>query len=206
MASKFTFNPLISTTARHTRLSRDKNENLQEMFSESSLQVEDTMKRLAVSDNKVTELLGKINELSTKCEMLSASAVNEAGEAGTLIQACQSDKVAASRAMQQNIQLKQKLEEMEAEGKLVSEAKSKAEILDQLDNLKIRLAGFSVIQELRNQRLHGETDTIGNYVIMYQQQRARHENRIREKEQQVAQLASDRAELQEKLSQLLNLV
>ena len=206
MASKFTFNPLISTTARHTRLSRDEKENLQEMFSESSLQVEDTMKRLAVSDNKVTELLGKINELSTKCEMLSASAVNEAGEAGTLIQACQSDKVAASRAMQQNIQLKQKLEEMEAEGKLVSEAKSKAEILDQLDNLKIRLAGFSVIQDLRNQRLQGETDTIGDYVIMYQQQRARHENRIREKEQQVAQLASDRAELQEKLSQLLNLV
>ena len=95
---------------------------------------------------------------------------------------------------------------MEAEGKLVSEVKSKAEILDQLDNLKIRLAGFSVIQDLRNQRLQGETDTIGDYVIMYQQQRARHENRIREKEQQVAQLASDRAELQEKLSQLLNLV
>merc|ERR1712066_800244 len=34
----------------------------------------------------------------------------------------------------------------------------------------------------------------------------RHKDRIREKEQQVAQLASDRAELQDKLSQLQDLV
>ena len=155
------------------------------MFSERSPQVEDSMKRLAVSDNKATELLGKIEELSTQCEMLSASAVTEAGEAGTLIQACESDKVAASRAMQQNIQLKQGLEEME--GKLVLEATSMAEILDQLENPKIRPAGISkvdaqleglqgalrerdsVMQDLSNQRLQGGTDTIGVYIIMYQQ-------------------------------------
>ena len=173
--------------------------------------------RVVFSDNKVTELLGKIKELSSKCEMLSASAVNEAGDAGTLIQACESDKVAASRAMQQNIQLKQRLVEME--GKLVLEATSMAEILDQLENPKIRLAGISkvdaqleglqgalrerdsVMQDLSNQRLQGETDTIGDYVIMCQRQRARHKDKIRGKEQQVAQLASDRAELK-KLSHL----
>ena len=57
------------------------------------------------------------------------------------------------------------------------------------------------MQDLSNQRLQGETDTIGDYVIMCQRQRARHKDKIRGKEQQVAQLASDRVELK-KLSHL----
>jgi len=69
-----------------------------------------------------------------------------------------------------------------------------------------RLSGDKERLEHLVERLQGETDTIGDYVIMYQQQRTRHKDRIREKEQQVAQLASDRAELQDKLSQLQDLV
>merc|ERR1712013_813061 len=54
------------------------------------------------------------------------------------------------------------------------------------------------------ERLQEETDTIGDYVIMYQHQRK--QQRIKIQEQEVAQLAQDRAELQGKLAQLEQLV
>merc|ERR1712240_867200 len=56
------------------------------------------------------------------------------------------------------------------------------------------------------ERLQEETDTIGDYVIMYQHQRKQQRIKIQEKEQEVAQLAQDRAELQGKLAQLEQLV
>ena len=42
---------------------RDEKSKLQEMFTERSNQVEDTMKRLAISDNKVLELRAKVRLL-----------------------------------------------------------------------------------------------------------------------------------------------
>ena len=73
------------------------------------------------------------------------------------------------------------------------------------------------------ERLQEETDTIGDYVIMYQHQRKQQRIKIQEKEQevclsnvvlsqniithiQVAQLAQDRADLQGKLTQLEQMV
>merc|ERR1712203_735693 len=56
------------------------------------------------------------------------------------------------------------------------------------------------------ERLQEETDTIGDYVIMYQHQRKQQRIKIQEKEQEVAQLAQDRADLQGKLTQLEQLV
>merc|ERR1719356_837079 len=56
------------------------------------------------------------------------------------------------------------------------------------------------------ERLQEETDTIGDYVIMYQHQRKQQRIKIQEVEQEVAQLAQDRAELQGKLVQLEQLV
>merc|ERR1719507_1527960 len=44
------------------------------------------------------------------------------------------------------------------------------------------------------ERLQEETDTIGDYVIMYQHQRKQQRIKIQEKEQEVAQLAQDRAD------------
>merc|ERR1712212_1410986 len=49
-------------------------------------------------------------------------------------------------------------------------------------------------------------ETIGDYVIMYQHQRKMQKIKIQEKEEQVIQLAKDRAELLTKLTQLQKLV
>ena len=56
------------------------------------------------------------------------------------------------------------------------------------------------------ERLQEETETIGDYVIMYQHQRKMQKIKIQEKEEQVVQLAKDRAELLTKLEQLQKLV
>ena len=56
------------------------------------------------------------------------------------------------------------------------------------------------------ERLQEETETIGDYVIMYQHQRKMQKIKIQEKEEQVIQLAKDRAELLTKLTQLQKLV
>ena len=56
------------------------------------------------------------------------------------------------------------------------------------------------------ERLQDETETIGDYVIMYQHQRKLHRTKIQEKEEQVQQLAKDRAELLGKLQQLQAMV
>ena len=55
------------------RLARDERLKLQEMFTERSDQVEDTMKRLAVNDNKVLELRARVQGLETQVEMLQST-------------------------------------------------------------------------------------------------------------------------------------
>merc|ERR1719268_631973 len=56
------------------------------------------------------------------------------------------------------------------------------------------------------ERLQTETETIGDYVIMYQHQRKMQKLKMQEKEEQVLQLAKDRADLLTKLTQLQELV
>merc|ERR1711936_943846 len=56
------------------------------------------------------------------------------------------------------------------------------------------------------ERLQEETETIGDYVIMYQHQRKMQKLKIQEKDEQVQQLAKDRSELLDKLSKLQQLV
>merc|ERR1711936_454416 len=55
-------------------------------------------------------------------------------------------------------------------------------------------------------RLQDETETIGDYVVMYQHHRQQQKLKIQEKEAQLAQLALDRAELSSKLSTLQAMV
>ena len=50
------------------------------------------------------------------------------------------------------------------------------------------------------------TETIGDYVVMYQHQRHQQKLRMAEKEEQLQQLAQDRAELKNKLSSLQEMV
>ena len=56
------------------------------------------------------------------------------------------------------------------------------------------------------ERLQQETETVGDYVIMYQHQRMQQKLKIQEKEDEVRQLAKDRTELQDKLTKLQGLV
>ena len=50
------------------------------------------------------------------------------------------------------------------------------------------------------------TETIGDYVVMYQHQRHQQKLRMAEKEEQLQQLAQDRAELKNKLTSLQEMV
>merc|ERR1719410_2620450 len=55
-------------------------------------------------------------------------------------------------------------------------------------------------------RLQDETETIGDYVVMYQHQRHQQKLKMAEKEEQLQQLAKDRAELSSKLETLQTMV
>ena len=116
------------------RLSKDEANKVQEMFTERSHQVEDTMKRLAVSDNKVLELRAKVSGLETQVEMLTATSQTSCSDQAQLLAACESDKVAASRALQQNRGLKERLEELHQA--VMTLTNSKAEVLDQLEDAR----------------------------------------------------------------------
>merc|ERR1719264_1143740 len=116
------------------RLSKDEATKVQEMFTERSHQVEDTMKRLAVSDNKVLELRAKVSGLETEVEMLRTTSQTSCSDQAQLLAACESDKVAASRALQQNRGLKERLEELHQA--VMTLTNSKAEVLDQLEDAR----------------------------------------------------------------------
>ena len=55
-------------------------------------------------------------------------------------------------------------------------------------------------------RLQDETDTVGEYITIYQYQRAQQKAQLLEKENQVHSLAKDREELKLKLAQLQGLL
>jgi len=136
---------LLLTTETELRLARDEKDKLQQMFTERSNQVEDTMKRLAVSDNKVLELRAKISGLETQVEMLQATSQSSCSDQAQLLAACESDKVAASRALQQNRGLKERLEELH--GAVVTLTNSKAELMDQLEDARNAVRAQSDIKE-----------------------------------------------------------
>merc|ERR1719234_1589925 len=92
------------------------------------------MKRLAVSDNKVLELRAKVSGLETQVEMLRTTSQTSCSDQAQLLAACESDKVAASRALQQNRGLKERLEELHQD--VMTLSNSKAEVLDQLEDAR----------------------------------------------------------------------
>ncbi|CAF4331506.1 unnamed protein product, partial [Adineta steineri] len=51
-------------------------------------------------------------------------------------------------------------------------------------------------------QLQSETETIGDYIILYQQQREQLQKRYQEKDDYIKQLTQDRFDLQKKLSEL----
>ena len=55
-------------------------------------------------------------------------------------------------------------------------------------------------------RLQDETDTVGEYITIYQHQRAKQKEQLQEKEYQLQAVARDREELRSKLTQLQELL
>ena len=55
-------------------------------------------------------------------------------------------------------------------------------------------------------RLQDETETMGDYVVMYQHQRQQQKIRLAEKEEQLVQLAKDRSDLRTKLTSLQQMI
>jgi len=115
--------------------------NDKKMLTERSNQVDEMVQRLAVRDNRIMELQANVSGLGTTVEMLKSTSHTSDTDQAQFLAACQSDKVAASRAMQQNVSLKERLEELQ--GALVTLTNSKAELLDQLVNANRTISSFT---------------------------------------------------------------
>ena len=126
------------------RLAREERTRLMEMVEDRGVQVDEMTSRLGSKDNEIMELRASLSGLETTVDMLRTTSQSSTSDQAELLAACQSDKVAASRAMQQNLSLKQRLEELQ--GALVSLTNSKADLVDQLDTAERKLSSYSNIQ------------------------------------------------------------
>eukprot|EP00092_Neocalanus_flemingeri_P031018 GFUD01033693.1.p1 GENE.GFUD01033693.1~~GFUD01033693.1.p1 ORF type:complete len:866 (-),score=253.22 GFUD01033693.1:551-2803(-) len=142
------------------RFAKDEKEKLQQMFTDSNKQAEDSSKKLIQKNAMITELRDQVSGLETTVEMLNSTSTKSCTDQAELLAACQSDKVAASMAMQQNVNLKQRLEELQ--GAVVSITNSKAELMDQLEDAKRSLSGFSSVEA----KLSAMNETVKEKDIM----------------------------------------
>ena len=108
------------------------------------MQVDEMTSRLGSKDNEIMDLRASLSGLETTVDMLRTTSQSSTSDQAELLAACQSDKVAASRAMQQNLSLKQRLEELQ--GALVSLTNSKADLVDRLDSAQRKISGYSDVQ------------------------------------------------------------
>jgi len=134
----------ILSSESELRVTRDEKEKMQEMLVERGNQVDEMGQRLALRETKIMELQGKVSGLETTVEMLKTTSHSDSTDQAELLAACQSDKVAASRAMQQNVNLKARLEELH--GALVTLTNTKAELLDKLDAANKTISSCENIQ------------------------------------------------------------
>eukprot|EP00092_Neocalanus_flemingeri_P022765 GFUD01024685.1.p1 GENE.GFUD01024685.1~~GFUD01024685.1.p1 ORF type:complete len:1211 (+),score=419.30 GFUD01024685.1:52-3633(+) len=126
------------------RMTSDEKDKLQHILTERSNQVDEMVQRLAMRDNKIMELQATVSGLGTTVEMLKSTSHTNDTDQAQFLAACQSDKVAASRAMQQNVSLKERLEELQ--GGLVTLTNSKAQLLDQLENANRTINSFANVE------------------------------------------------------------
>merc|ERR1719376_467553 len=134
----------ILSSESEMKITRDEKEKMQEMLAERGKQVDEMGQRLAMRETKIMELQGKVSGLETTVEMLKTTSHSSGTDQAELLAACQSDKVAASRAMQQNVNLKARLEELH--GAMVTLTNTKAELLDKLDTANKTISSYDNIQ------------------------------------------------------------
>jgi len=143
------------------RLSKDEKEKLQQMFTDCCNQVDESSKNLSQRNAMMVGLREKVSGLETTIEMLNSTSQTGSLDQAELLAACQSDKVAASMAMQQNVNLKERLDELQ--GAVVSLTNDKVELLDQLEDAKRKIAGFSSVET----KLLAMNETVKEKDIMY---------------------------------------
>ena len=131
----------VITLETDIRFVRDEKEKLQQMYGERGVQVDEMVSRLGRKDNEIMELRALVSGLETTVDMLKTTSQSSGQDQTKLLAACQSDKVAASRAMQQNIGLKERLEELQ--GALVSLTNQKADVMDRLDTATRKLSNYN---------------------------------------------------------------
>jgi len=134
----------VLTCDTELRMNRDEKDKLHQILTERSNQVDEMVHRLALRDNRIMELQATVSGLETTVEMLKSTSHTNDTDQAQFLAACQSDKVAASRAMQQNVSLKERLEELQSA--LVTLTNSKAELLDQLDNANRTINSFTNVE------------------------------------------------------------
>merc|ERR1719391_753121 len=100
--------------------------------------------RLGMKDNEIIDLRASLSGLETTVDMLRSTSHSSGQDQAQLLAACQSDKVAASRAMQQNVSLKERLEELQ--GALVSLTNDKADVMDRLETANRKLSGYTNVE------------------------------------------------------------
>ena len=134
----------VNTSETEMRLVREEKVKLEEMVEERGVQVDEMTSRLGSKDNEIMELRASLSGLETTVDMLRSTSQSSGDAQAQLLAACESDKVAASRAMQQNLTLKQRLEELQ--GALVSLTNTKADLVDRLDSAQRKISSYSDIQ------------------------------------------------------------
>jgi len=127
----FRLKDLVMSAETELRVGRDEKEKMKEMLDERGNQVDEMGQRLAMRETKIMELQSKVSGLETTVDMLRSTSNTSNTDQAQLLAACQSDKVAASMAMQQNVNLKARLEELQ--GALVTLTNTKAELVEKLD-------------------------------------------------------------------------
>ena len=134
----------INSSETELRLVREEKGKLEEMVEARGVQVDEMTSRLGSKDNEIMELRASLSGLETTVDMLRSTSQCSGESQAQLLAACESDKVAASRALQQNLSLKQRLEELQ--GALVSLTNSKADLVDRLDSAQRKISGYSDVQ------------------------------------------------------------
>jgi len=133
------------------RLAMDERTVLQQMFDEKSGEVDVLQQRISGKDTKILEL-------ETAVERLGQAGGGDNADKESLLKACESDKVAASNAMRQNMLLKEQV--IELQQALVKLTNDKADLADQLDTASRRNHFVSESQVARQ----AELQTLGAVV------------------------------------------
>ncbi|XP_032721855.1 golgin subfamily A member 2 isoform X1 [Lontra canadensis] len=145
---------------------------------------------LAGAEEEQARLRGQLKQQKLRCQRLAhLVAPGQEQEAG--------DKAPGSGGDSVPVETHQALQEAmdKLQGRFTALIQEKVDLKERVDELEHRCI-----------QLSGETDTIGEYIALYQSQRAVLKERHREKEEYISRLAQDKEEMKVKLLELQDLV